>query len=73
MRVTQPGRSRLVLAHVKLPPDYAIPSVSALDRARARAWKALRAAHSHIVFDMVFTAESRWIETELVPSGRTML
>ena len=51
-----------MLAHVRLPADYAVPSVAALDSVRARAWEALQAEHSHMVFDMVFTAGSRWID-----------
>jgi cation diffusion facilitator family transporter len=60
VRVVQPGRTRYVSTHVVLPPDYALPGLSALDEIRARTWEALQPDHPGTFLDMVFTAEERW-------------
>lgn len=61
VRVVQPGRSRLVLAHVVFPPDLAIArGLSELDAVRERALRQLQDMHPTTVLDMVFTGHRLW-------------
>ncbi len=57
VRIVQPGRSRMVLAHVVLPKDFPIEGLAQLDALRAKTLAALQKAHLATVLDMVFTAD----------------
>jgi cation diffusion facilitator family transporter len=60
VRVIQPGRTRMVLAHVVLPTDFQIEGLPSLDAVRAETLKELKTAHLATVLDMVFTADPIW-------------
>ena len=60
VRVLQPGRTRMVLAHVVLPPDFQVGKLTRLDEQRAGVLEALRADYPVVVLDMIFTADSFW-------------
>lgn len=60
VRVIQPGRARLVLAHVVLPTDESSPSLHACDALRVQTLKRLQALHPTTVLDMIFTADRFW-------------
>jgi len=60
VRVIQPGRTRMVAAHVVLAKDYRPDGLETFDRLRATADQALRADYPHLLLDMVFTADPRW-------------
>jgi predicted Co/Zn/Cd cation transporter (cation efflux family) len=59
VRVIQPGRTRLISAHVLLSPDYD-GGLARLDEARAKADAALREEHRSSLVDLLFTADRRW-------------
>ena len=60
IRVIQPGRTRMVLAHVVLPVEFQVDGLPMLDAVRAETLEKLRAAHLATVLDMVFTADPDW-------------
>lgn len=60
VRVIQPGRTRMVLAHVVLPGDFQVETLVALDRVRTITLDRLKAGHLATMLDMVFTADARW-------------
>ena len=60
VRVTQPGRPRMVLGHVVLDTDYRPDRLSDLDAVRARTYEALRKAHVATIVDALFTTDRRW-------------
>ena len=60
IRVIQPGRQRLVLVHVVLPPEYKPTDLSAFDSIREAMQKALSQAHVATIVDLIFTADRRW-------------
>lgn len=60
IRVTQPGRQRMVLVHVVLSTDYRPDELSALDAIRHRIYDALREAHVATIVDVLFTADRQW-------------
>ena len=60
VRVVQPGRSRMVLAHVVLPRDYLIESLPQLDRIRADALSRLQRIHPATTADLIFTTDPNW-------------
>ena len=60
IRVTQPGRQRMILVHVVLPTDYQPAGLSALDAVRQRTYDALRGAHVATIVDVLFTADRQW-------------
>jgi len=60
LRVVQPGRTRLVLAHVVLPAEFSPGSLEELDRVREQAWEELRLECPETVLDIVFTADPHW-------------
>jgi predicted Co/Zn/Cd cation transporter (cation efflux family) len=60
VRVVQPGRTRIILAHVVLPTDFSIGKLAELDRRRAQVEAALKARHLTTVVDLVFTTDSHW-------------
>jgi predicted Co/Zn/Cd cation transporter (cation efflux family) len=61
VRVLQPGRTRFVVVHLVLPPDFPV-SLPDLDAIRARIWAALQAEHPTSVVDVLFTADARWAD-----------
>jgi cation diffusion facilitator family transporter len=60
VRVVQPGRQRMVLVHVVLPPDYRPDGFGPLDAVRSKTAQALAKAHAGTVVDIVFTANREW-------------
>jgi len=60
VRVIQPGRTRMVLAHVVLPADFRIDALPSLDALREETLHALRSSHEATVLDMEFTADPVW-------------
>jgi predicted Co/Zn/Cd cation transporter (cation efflux family) len=60
IRVVQPGRTRMVLAHVVLPEEFAFTSLSEADRLRERADAALKDRHGTTILDLVFTTDPKW-------------
>ena len=66
VRVVQPGRTRMVLAHLVLPTDFKVEGLPALDALRTETLKELKTAHLATVLDMVFTSDPAWGE----PSGK---
>jgi cation diffusion facilitator family transporter len=60
VRVIQPGRTRMVMAHVVLPTDFQVEGLPALDALRAETLKELKSMHLATVLDMVFTADPVW-------------
>lgn len=73
VRVLQPGRTRMVWAHVVLPAEFVLrDGLPELDSLRARALERLRAEHAGVILDMLFTADRRWGAPEspgLSPEG----
>ncbi len=59
VRVIQPGRTRMVLAHVVLSKDYRVDGLESLDRVQAETQARLREDHANTTIDMVFTANAR--------------
>jgi cation diffusion facilitator family transporter len=60
VRVIQPGRTRMVLAHVVLPRDFQVRELESLDALRAHTLEVLQKAHLATILDMVFTADPGW-------------
>jgi cation diffusion facilitator family transporter len=60
VRVIQPGRVRLISAHVILPEDYRPENLKALDRQRSKTLEALKINYQNVVLDMLFTTERTW-------------
>lgn len=60
IRVVQPGRTRMVLAHVILPEDYRLEGLSEFDALRVDTLKQLQASHPATMVDLVFTADPQW-------------
>ncbi len=60
VRIVQPGRTRLIVAHAVLPTDYAFEGLMQLDTYRADTLQALQAQHDHVVLDIIFTADKKW-------------
>ena len=60
VRVIQPGRTRMVLAHVVLPTDFRVEGLAQLDGIRKDTLAALERDHPGVVLDMVFTADPMW-------------
>jgi predicted Co/Zn/Cd cation transporter (cation efflux family) len=59
VRVIQPGRTRLISAHVLLAPEARV-DLARLDELRGKADAALRAEHPSTLVDLIFTADERW-------------
>ena len=62
VRVIQPGRTRMVLAHIVLPNDYEIGRLERFDSIRTETQAMLREKHEDTMIDMVFTADPRMNE-----------
>jgi len=60
VRVVQPGRTRMVLAHVVLPKDFTVGPLAELDGIRTKVETALKARHLTTVVDVVFTTDPHW-------------
>lgn len=60
VRVIQPGRTRMVLAHVVLPNDFQVGSLERLDALRAHTLEVLQQVYLATLLDMVFTADPGW-------------
>ena len=60
VRVTQPGRQRMVLVHVVLSADYSPNGLIALDTIRTRIYEALRESHVATIVDVLFTTDRQW-------------
>ena len=67
VRVTNPGRIHMVLAHVLFEPGRS-PGASELDAVRNHMGDALLAKDPYVVLDVVFTEDPRWF-AELAPAG----
>lgn len=67
VRVIQPGRTRIVLAHVVLPDSYHIGTLEALDRVRADSVQRLQEAHLATILDLIFTSDRVWGAPEAIP------
>jgi predicted Co/Zn/Cd cation transporter (cation efflux family) len=68
VRVLQPGRTRFVVVHLVLPPDFSV-CLPELDAIRARIWAALQAEHPTSVVDVLFTADARWADWSIQLAG----
>lgn len=60
VRVIQPGRTRMVLAHIVLPADFQIDGLPMLDALRVKTLGELKKVHPATALDMVFTADPDW-------------
>lgn len=60
VRTLQPGRTRIVLAHVVLPLDYRVESLAVLDKIRSDCTQRLQKVHSATIIDLIFTADRIW-------------
>jgi predicted Co/Zn/Cd cation transporter (cation efflux family) len=60
VRVIQPGRTRMVLAHVVLAVDFQVESLVQLDVLRAKTVEELKKEHLATALDMVFTTDPLW-------------
>ncbi len=74
VRVIQPGRTRMVMAHVVLPAEFQFDGLAMLDAVRAATLKELKATHLATILDMVFTADPAWgapagFNSDAVPIG----
>ena len=58
LRVIQPGRTRMVLAHVVLPSDFRVEGLAQLDAIQAKTLERLRTDHPDTTIDMIFTADA---------------
>ncbi|MGW8228848.1 MAG: cation diffusion facilitator family transporter [Gammaproteobacteria bacterium] len=67
VRVLNPGRTRMVLAHVVLPESFQVQSLKALDAIRKESQKRLREAHLATILDMVFTSDRIWGAPTAIP------
>lgn len=57
IRMVRPGRTLFVTAHVVLPPDYPVTSLTSLDAIRQRVDDAVRQLQQRVVTDVLFTAD----------------
>jgi len=69
VRVLEPGRVRLVTAHVVLPRGGEVPPLESLDALREKALARLKEAHPTTILDMVFTHDRRWAAPEGSDAG----
>jgi cation diffusion facilitator family transporter len=60
VRVIQPGRTRIVLAHAVLSQDQNPMSVEMMDILRTRVFVALQELHSPTIVDLLFTCDRIW-------------
>lgn len=60
VRVIQPGRYRMVMAHVVLPKEFDVDGLGHLDAIRETIWEALARDHEATFVDILFTAERKW-------------
>jgi len=60
VRVIQPGRTRIVLAHAVLPNNQNPISLNMMDTLRARVLMALQGLHSPTIVDLLFTGDRIW-------------
>lgn len=60
VRTLQPGRTRIVLAHVVLPANYRVESLAAFDAVRRDCTQSLQQAHPATILDMLFTSDRLW-------------
>ena len=60
VRAIQPGRTRMVMAHVVLPSDFQVDGLALFDSLRAETLRQLKSVHGDSVLDMVFTADRDW-------------
>ena len=60
LRDAQPGRTRMVLAHVILPEDYQTGGLTRLDALRTDTLVKLQDVHPSTMVDLVFTADPEW-------------
>jgi predicted Co/Zn/Cd cation transporter (cation efflux family) len=60
VRVIQPGRTRMVAAHVVLPDDFTVGGLAAFDAIRHKTEDRLKQDHASTVLDLLFTADPRW-------------
>lgn len=60
VRVIEPGRARLVQAHVVLPPGFPVGGLPQLDAVRDRAYDALSRDHEGTYLDILFTSDRKW-------------
>jgi cation diffusion facilitator family transporter len=60
VRVIQPGRLRMVTAHVVLPEDFGVERLKALDEVRAKVQDRLREDHADTILDIFFTTDLEW-------------
>lgn len=68
VRVINPGRTRMVLAHVVLPDSFHITSLAELDRIREDCQRRLRDAHLATIVDILFTSDRYWGAPTAIPS-----
>ena len=59
VRVIQPGRTRIISAHILLDPEFTA-SLSQLDDVRSRAAEGLRSDHPDSQVDLLFTQDEQW-------------
>lgn len=57
LRITQPGRTRMVLAHVVLPTDFTVERLSDLDAYHRSCQSALQQEYPMTTLDVIFTAD----------------
>ncbi len=57
VRVIQPGRTRIVVAHVVLPEDFRVDGLAELDAVQAKTLNRLIEEHPETSVDLVFTAD----------------
>ena len=60
VRVLQPGRTRMVSAHVVLPRDYTVNQIKDLDSIRARTLVELKKLHPSTFIDIIFIGNRYW-------------
>ena len=57
LRITQAGRTRMILAHVILPKDFPVGTLAKLDEIRKSSKMALNQNHPNTILDMIFTSD----------------
>jgi cation diffusion facilitator family transporter len=70
VRVIQPGRTRMVLAHVVLPADFQVDGLQKLDVVQEKTRRELQKAHAATSLDIVFTADPAWGAPSGTSAGR---
>lgn len=68
VRVIQPGRTRMVMAHVVLPANFEIEKLSQLDAIRHQTLMRLEKNHAPVEIDLVFTADPQWGAPRGIPT-----